>query len=372
MIRVLKSLKHFDWRLFLPIILLISIGIVVIYSATSGERGENLNKVKVQIIAGIIGLVFFMGMSLVDYRILKNYRWPLYLLMIVLLIAVLFWGSTIRGSRSWFSLAGIQFQPSELAKIILIITLASFLADYQEHLNKVRIWIFSGILTLLPAGLILLEHDLGAVIVLLLLWFGMLVSSGLGVKNILIILFAFVVAGLVAWFLIMAPYQKSRILSFLHPESDPLGESYNLIQSMIAVGSGGIWGKGLGYGSQSQLKFLPEQHTDFIFAVTAEEFGFIGGAIVLILFVLLILRILKIGYLASDKFGALLASAIAILILVQVVVNIGMNVGLAPVIGISLPLLSYGGSAQVCFLIGLGIVESISLNYRKVLFRREK
>lgn len=369
---LIQFFKHFDWRLFIPIILLVSVGIVVIYSATWGETGENFAKVRVQLVAGGIGLIFLLGLSSLDYRILRNYYFLLYFIMIAILTAVLFWGSTIRGSKSWFSFGWFQFQPSELAKIIFIITLASFLAKYQEHINKLRVWIASGILTLVPVGLIVLEHDLGAVLILLLIWLGMLVGAGLKLRYIMTILLLLILGSLLAWFLILAPYQKSRLLSFVNPQRDPLGRSYNLIQSIIAVGSGGLWGKGLGYGSQSQLKFLPEQHTDFIFAVTAEEFGFLGGVIVLVLFSLLILRILKIGYLALDKFGALLASGVAVLILVQVIINIGMNIGLSPVIGISLPLISYGGSALVSFLIGLGIVESIYVNYHKALFRRKQ
>jgi len=354
------------------VILLVSIGIVVIYSTTWGEEGASLTRLKVQMIAGGIGLVFIFGLSLLDYRVFKNYHSLLYLVMILLLMAVLLWGSTIRGSKSWFSLGPVQFQPSEIAKVILIITLACFLANHQEKINQWRTLIFSFVLTLLPVGLIILEHDLGAAVILLVIWLGMVIIAGLKLRYVFATLALLVLIGLLSWFFLFAPYQKSRILAFVNPESDPLGQNYNLIQSMIAVGSGGIWGRGLGHGSQSQLKFLPEQHTDFIFAVIAEEFGFLGGLVVLVLFVFLILRILKISRLSLDKSGALLGSGVAVLILAQVLVNIGMNIGLVPVAGISLPLISYGGSAMISFLISLGLVQSVHLNYRKALFRKEE
>ncbi|MDD5626631.1 MAG: rod shape-determining protein RodA [Patescibacteria group bacterium] len=370
--KILQFFKYFDWRLFIPLFLLISIGVVVIYSATWEEGGANLAKIKVQIIAAGIGFFLLIGLSLIDYRFLKNYRFIVYILMLLLLIAVLFWGSTIRGSRSWFSLGPFRFQPSEMAKIFLIITLASFFADHQEHISRLKVLLISGFLTALPVSLIILEHDLGAAVILLVVWVGMLIVAGLKLKHILITLSVFILVSLVAWLFLLVPYQKSRIIAFFNPHADPLGVNYNLIQSMIAVGSGGIWGKGLGHGSQSQLKFLPEPHTDFIFAVTAEEFGFFGGFVVLVLFALLILRILKVGRLSLDKFGVFLASGVAILILSQVMINIGMNIGLVPVAGIALPLISYGGSALISFLISLGLIESIYMNYRKVAFGREK
>lgn len=368
---IFRFLKHIDWPLLTITLLLISISVVVIYSATWGEEGASLTKVKVQIIAAGIGFILMFVFGFLDYRFLKTYNFLLYALMLVLLIGVLIWGVTIRGSQSWFALGPVQFQPSEIAKIIFIIVLASFFAKYKDQINRLRILLFSGLLTALPVVLIVLEHDLGAAIIFLFIWFGMLIVAGLKFRYVLIGITFFVAVALLSWFFLLAPYQQSRLISFLNPESDPLGQNYNVIQSMIAVGSGGIWGKGLGHGSQSQLKFLPEQHTDFIFAVLAEEFGFIGGVLVLILFILLILRILKIARLSQDKFGTLFGMGMSILILFQLLINIGMNLGMVPVAGISLPLISYGGSVLVSFSIGLGIVQSIVVNYRNALFRRK-
>ena len=370
--RIIIFFKSFDWRLFVPLILLILIGIVVIYSATWGEMGANLTRIKTQIIAALIGLSLFFILSAIDYRILKNYSFLIYFLMLLLLGAVLFWGVAVRGSRSWFALGWFNFQPSEIAKVCLVVVLAAFWDKRQENIHRLTVIISSALLAFLPACLVIAEHDLGAAMVLIAIWAGMLIVVGLKIKYVLIASVLLVLLFGAAWLFLLAPYQKARIISFLNPRADPLGANYNVIQSMIAVGSGGIWGKGLGHGSQSQLKFLPEQHTDFIFAVTAEEFGLLGGLAVLFLFTILILRILKISRLALDKFGVFLASGIAILIFTQVIINIGMNIGLMPVAGIALPLLSYGGSALISFLAGLGLAASIYANYRKVLFNREK
>ncbi len=368
---IVRFFKNFDWLLCVNALLLLSISIVIIYSATWGEEQASLEKVKIQLIAAGIGLVLMFGLGYYDYRSLKSYYLLLYVFALILLVAVLIWGPTIRGTHAWFNLGPVRFQPSELCKIILIIVLAHFFAHYQEKINRVKSLLLAVLIVAPPVVLIILEHDLGAALVIILVWFGMLVLAGLKWRYILIGLALLLIVALLAWFFLLAPYQKSRILAFVNPERDPLGQSYNVIQSMIAVGSGGIWGKGLGHGSQSQLNFLPEQHTDFIFAVIAEEFGFLGGAIVLFLFALLILRIFKIARLAQDKFGSFLGIGMGILFLTQVLVNIGMNLGIVPVAGISLPLISYGGSVLVTFSLGLGILQSVFVRYRYALFRRQ-
>lgn len=368
---IVRFCKNFDWLLCVNALLLLSISVVIIYSATWGEEGASLEKVKIQMIAAGIGLVLIFVLGYCDYRSLKTYYLLLYVLTLILLVAVLIWGPTIRGTRAWFNLGPVRFQPSELSKIILIIVLANFFANYQEKINRVKSLLLAVLIIAPPVALIILEHDLGAALVIILVWFGMLVLAGLKWRYILVGLTLFLIVAVLAWSFFLAPYQKSRVLAFLNPERDPLGQSYNVIQSMIAVGSGGLWGKGLGHGSQSQLNFLPEQHTDFIFAVIAEEFGFLGGAIVLFLFTLLILRIFKIARLAQDKFGSFLGIGMGILFLTQVLINIGMNLGIVPVAGISLPLISYGGSVLVTFSLGLGILQSVFVKYRYSLFRRQ-
>jgi len=256
--RIINFFKSFDWRLFIPLILLILIGIVIIYSATWGETGENLTKIKTQIIAALIGLVLFFSLSAMDYRILKNYSFLIYFAMLLLLGAVLFFGIAVRGSRSWFSLGWFNFQPSEIAKIFLVIALAAFWAKRQENIHRLSVIISSALLAFLPVCLVIFEHDLGAAIILLAIWAGMLIVAGLKIKYILITAGFLILLFGAAWLFLLAPYQKARIVSFLNPSVDPLGANYNVIQSVIAVGSGGLWGKGLGHGSQSQLKFLPE------------------------------------------------------------------------------------------------------------------
>lgn len=367
----LQKFKHLDWWFFILIVLLISIGFVVIYSATWGESGIFLNKIKVQIIAAVIGFGLFFLASFLDYRILQNYRFLVFILMILVLVLVLVSGATIRGAKSWISFGPLQFQPSEISKVLLIICLAAFFAKHQERINQFRVIFMSGLILLVPVALIIFEHDLGAAIIMVAIWLGMLITAGLKGRYILFLLAFLSILSLLAWFIFLVPYQKARILSFFNPLSDPLGRSYNLIQSMIAVGSGGLFGKGLGHGSQSQLNFLPERHTDFIFAVTAEEFGFVGGVITLSLFLFLILRILKISRFSSDFFGSLLTFGVAILIVSQVVINIGMNIGILPIAGITLPLISYGGSSLISILFALGIVESVYVSYYQAFFKRE-
>ena len=279
--------------------------------------------------------------------------------MLILLISVLILSPEVRGAHRWFIIGDFYLQPSEFIKPLLIISLASFFAKIQTKINFFRFYILSFALLAVPVFLIFLEPDLGTAAILSAVWLFMLFLSPIKLKSLILFLLPFLLLIPISYFF-LADYQKARIVSFLNPTADPLGHGYNVIQSQIAIGSGQITGRGWGRGTQSHLRFLPEQHTDFIFATFAEEQGLIGIIILFVLFGILIWRGIKTAYKNSSLLGSLLAIGVTCLIFIQTVVNIGMNLGVLPVTGVSLPLLSYGGSGLVSTLISLGLLASIS------------
>ncbi|HEB01595.1 MAG TPA: rod shape-determining protein RodA [Candidatus Portnoybacteria bacterium] len=357
----LEKIKNLDWIMLTVIFLLIGLGLVTIASTL---YPTNLINFKRQIIFAGFGLALMLLISFLNYRVLKNYTLGLiflYLISIGLLVAVLFWGTKIRGSSSWFSLGPLSLQPVEILKPVLIIVLAKYFADHYREMYRLRHLFISGLIVALPAGLILIQPDLGSLLVIIGIWLGLMILSGIKLRHLLLLGVVGCLITLLSWFFFLQDYQKARILAFINPNLDPLGQGYNVIQSIIAVGSGGLLGKGLGQGTQSQLNFLPEQHTDFIFAVVAEEWGFIGVLFVLILFGVLFFRLIKVALASSDNFGRLLSAGVAIMLFFHLIINIGMNMGLVPITGIPLPLLSYGGSSLVATLISLGLVQGVKI-----------
>jgi rod shape determining protein RodA len=274
------------------------------------------------------------------------------------LIFTLLFGQNIRGTSGWLSFGFFQLQPVEIAKISLTIFLASFIAKKKTDLDVWTRVIASAVLGGVMILLVLKQPDLGSSVVLLSIWGALIIASGIRAKHMAILGAFGAMLILVSWFL-LAPYQKDRIYNFFSPERDPLGTGYNVIQALVAVGSGGVTGKGLGGGSQAQLNFLPEKHTDFIYAVIAEELGAIGAIAVIILYGLLLYRILRIGQESQDNFGYLVTLGIFMMFFVQITINLGMNMGLLPVTGLTAPLLSYGGSSLLSFFICLGLLGSI-------------
>jgi len=276
------------------------------------------------------------------------------------------WGTTVRGTTGWIGVGAFNLQPVEITKLIMIVFLASFLSKKKTHLSVIVRTVASIILTAIPVFLILKQPDFGSAAIVMGIWLGMLFVSGITKKVFFGLMLIGILTASSGWF-VLKDYQKERLINFVSPENDPMGSGYNVIQSTVAVGSGGVWGKGLGHGSQSQLNFLPEKHTDFIFAVFAEELGFVGAFAILILFGILIYRIKEAARLSRDNFGYLLAVGIAMMLFLQILVNVGMNIGVAPVAGVPLPLLSYGGSSMIAILASLGIVQSIYLRRIKTL-----
>ena len=352
-------LGKLDTTLFIAIIILVSLGLITIFSTSYSSVGTDFLNFRKQFIFSVIGIILMAGISFFDYRALKNYTGLLYIIACFILVAVLFFGTSIRGTTGWFDFGLFNFQPSEFVKIIAIIIIAKYLSKTASYLNDFKRVIVSGVYIALPIVLILFQPDLGSALVLSFIWFSMLFVSGINKKYLVLILLFGLALFAGSWNYVLEDYQKNRISTFINPQSDPLGSGYNVIQSTIAVGSGNIWGKGLGHGSQSQLNFLPEKHTDFIFAVIAEEMGFIGVAFVLGLFGIIFYRILKIVSETQDNFGKLIVLGASFMIMFHVIINIGMNMGVMPVTGIPLPFISYGGSSLVGFLIMIGIIQSV-------------
>lgn len=352
--------KRFDWVLFVTVLLLLILGLVALYSIALSKTISDFLNFKKQIIFIFVGLALFVIFCVLDYKWLKFYYFVFYGVAVLLLIGVLILGETVRGTKGWFSFSWFNFQPVEFAKLSLIIFLARYFSHGAHEIFKLKHILVSGLFSGLLVILVLLQPDFGSALILFLLWFGMLFLIGMKRSHLLILLLLIAVLFVSSWFFVFEDYQKARIISFFNPSSDPLGRGYNITQAQIAVGSGQLWGRGIGFGSQSQLRFIPENQTDFIFAVLAEELGFLGSILILSLWGIIFWRIIKIAQKARDDFGLFLAVSTAIIFLIQVFINIGMTIGVAPVAGISLPFLSYGGSALVMNLAMIGILESIA------------
>lgn len=359
MLPAFLSAKKFDWVLFFCTILLVFFGLAVVYSVTlSQETPQWTNLIKQSIALGL-GLLLFLVLARIDYKLLKVYSKWLYVFGLTILAAVLILGSTVRGTRGWFVFGGVNFQPVELLKIIVIISLASYFSRLTRPLNQWRYFIVSGLIVLAPVALTMLQPDFGSALILLFLWLGTWLVIGLKKSQAVVLVLGGLTIFFLAWNFFFLPYQKDRISTFLSPASDPLGSGYNVTQAIIAIGSGGWIGRGLSFGSQSQLKFLPEAQTDFVFAVIAEELGLLGVLLVLGLFALIFYRLYKLTKICRDDFSLFLIIGIMLLFFCQLLLNVGMNLGLLPVTGITLPLVSYGGSSLMVFLLALGLAESV-------------
>jgi len=353
-------LRQFDWIIFFASIVLVVFGLAAIYSVALSQEAANLWMVKKQIIALVIGLIVLFFLASTNYRLLKNFNLVIYLTGIILLILVLFFGETIRGTTGWFNVFGVSFQPVEFMKIALPIALAVYFGEHARRRFALREFITSGVIAFVPTVLVMFQPDFGSAILLIGTWVLMMFFAGIRKLHLFALTLIGIGSGLIGWFFIFADYQKARILTFLNPSADPLGEGYNVTQAIIAIGSGSFFGRGLGFGSQSQLKFLPESQTDFIFAVIAEEFGFIGVLVILVCFTLIFYRIVALTRRKNDNFSIYLLLGIVSILFIQFFVTIGMNLGLLPVTGVALPFVSAGGSSLLVTLIMIGIVESIS------------
>jgi rod shape determining protein RodA len=366
--RYLQFFYRFDWLLAIAVFLLVSFGLAAIYSVALGQgQGEFLNFQK-QLIWLVVGFVVLFVMSYLDYHYWQHLRWVLYGIGLVLLVLVLTpLGTSIRGTSGWFIFGPVSFQPVELMKIFTVIALADLASRYGRGLYKLWELAALGVIAAVPFGLVMLQPDFGSGMVLFFTWLALFLLLVKKKWHILLLLGGMAALFMVAWFFVFADYQKDRLMTFVNPTLDPLGSGYNVRQSIIAVGAGQLFGRGLGFGSQSQLKFIPESQTDFIFAVIAEELGFIGVVLLIGLFGFVFYRLFRIATRAPDDFGMFLVLLISVLLFTHIFINIGFCLGLLPVTGISLPFVSYGGSFLVAMMSMIGIALNV---YRQGVIAR--
>jgi rod shape determining protein RodA len=361
-----RLLIHFDWTLVGMTLLIASMGILNLYSITSGGEASGTPIYLKQIFWLLIGLVAMMTIALIEYRFYLDFAYIVYAIALVLLLAVLGYGAITSGAQRWFRMGPLSFQPSELVKISLILALAKF---FQQAPNRegysLKNLPIPFLLLLLPMVLILKQPDLGTAVILLLVFFSVLIFVKIRWSSLLVIGLTGAAILPILWNF-LKEYQKRRIIIFFDPNLDPLGAGYHLIQSKIALGSGRILGKGFMKGTQCKLGFLPEQHTDFIFSALGEEWGLIGSLMMVGLYFALIIWGLRIAVQAKDRSGAILAFGVVAMLFWHIFINITMVMGIMPVVGIPLPLLSYGGSFLVSTLIGIGLLLNVSM--RRYLF----
>ncbi len=355
---MLRRFFRYDPLYGSAIVLLVGFGTVALWSVLVGDGDKNHLVFSRHIIYVLLGGGLFWLFARVDYGVLRAYSTALYFFSILLLLLTLFFGTTVRGTSGWLNLGFTVVQPVEIVKIFMIIFLAHFISEKRGELGEVASIITSFVLVAVVGALVMLQPDFGSALVIFGIWFGMMVVSGMRKRYLAAFIMLGAVIALIAW-QFFAPYQRDRILDFLHPERDPRGSGYNVLQSMITVGNGGVFGRGFGYGSQSRLNFLPEKHTDFIFATVVEAVGFVGATILFVLYAIVFTRFFLIAHYARDGFGYFLSVGVLVLFFIHFIINVGMNVGVLPVTGIPLPLISYGGSSLVSMLVACGIVMSV-------------
>jgi rod shape determining protein RodA len=409
-----QSWLRFDFLLFFTVLALLGFGLAMIYSATTIPSAEAVRILGSPFLrqgaVALVGMMLVLVLTAIDYEILGYHPLamlspmtkqrqepeglgltlhheqfskvereehglsirglvllliealtnPYYLIALALLVLVTFIGKSSGGAQRWIDLKAFDLQPSEVAKLMLVIALARYLADHEDTMDHMRHIFVTLVMAAIPALMIARQPDLGTALTLGAIWLAMIVMAGARWRHLLILALAAIALAPLAWMRFLSDYQRERLQIFLDPQLDPLGAGYNIIQSRISVGAGGLLGRGLNSGTQSQLHFLRIQHTDYIFSVLGEEMGFVGAVIIILLYLLLVMQILTIAGRSRDTFGRLLACGIGGMIIFQVFVNIGMNIGLMPVTGIPLPFISYGRSSLLTLLVCIGVLESIA------------
>ena len=354
---MISGSKHLDWGIIGGLCVIAAASLVSLASANVAFFWR-------QLIWYAVGFTIILAGSRFDWRWIGGQAWfrqGLYWVSIVFVVYSNLQHGTVRGVKSWISIAGVQFEPGELVKLALILIFADFFAKRHIHAYRTKNVFISFAYAALPAALIALHPDLGSAFIIMSLWFGYMLMSGIHVKRFLLGLGVLLTGALLMWSFFLRPYQKARITAFIFPEKDPLGISYNVIQAKVAIGSAGFWGKGFKMGTQTQLHFLPESKTDFIFAAFVEEWGFAGGAILLLTFLFIVYRVTLIGQRAHDNYFRLISLGGGLFFIVHFFVNVGSNLGLLPVTGVTFPFLSYGGSNLLTSSIILSIIQHIKL-----------
>ncbi|GAC1319625.1 MAG: rod shape-determining protein RodA [Chloroflexota bacterium] len=369
----MKQWRNFDFQLIgIPAgLVFFSIFVLVAISRWPTSGVHTSTPVK-QAMYALMGMAALLVLTNLDYRLLRSFTLPLYLMVLSILAVVLVIGRTTYGAQRWINIGLLPLQPSEPAKLALVLVLAKFFADREDQVHSVSTLTRSLIYVLIPLGLVLIQPDLGTSAVFVAIWVSVALMAGVRLMHLAALGVACLAALPLAWaglgHVKRFHYMQSRFLIFTNPQKDPLGAGYNVIHSQITVGSGGFLGQHFQVGSQSQLGLLRVEDKDFIFSVIAEQIGFVGVLILLAVFVTLLMRIARVSFMSGDTFGRLLASGILGMLLFQIFVNIGMNIGLMPVTGIPLPLLSYGGSSLITTLASFGILQSVLLRHQKLVF----
>lgn len=345
--------RSLDWVLILALLPIIGAGLITMNSFA----GDNIFFTR-QIVWVSLALTIFFILSAIDFRFLRRTGVivTVFVISVVLLFATHIFGSTIQGAERWISFGFFAFQPSDVVKLALILILAKYFSRRHVEIAHMRHIVVSGLYALVFFVLIFLQPDLGSALIIFFIWLGMVFVSGISKRHLFIVFGLGLITFLVLWFSVFHEYQKARIMTFIHPLADIQGAGYNAYQSTVAVGSGQVLGKGVGYGTQSKLQFLPEYETDFIFASFAEEWGFIGVVILFILFGIVFYRIVANATQGASNFEVLFGAGLAILFIIHFIVHIGMNIGLLPVTGTTLPFMSYGGSHLITEFVGLGML----------------
>ncbi len=354
--------RDFDWVLLVFVLIICALGVTEIYSATRNTKFEDANLQVKQVYWVCAGVVIMFIVSLINYQmLLDNVHW-MYGLSILSLVAVMIFGRRYLGAKRWIAMpGGWHFQPSEWVKLILILTMAKYFADYHEREMTFKELVKAGAVVGIPMLMVLKQPDLGTSLTYLPIAVMALFLGGMKLKHIVVLV---VIAGVlmpVVWHFGLKPYQKDRLTAFVEPEADAKGSGYQVIQSIVAVGAGGLWGKGMAKGTQTQGQFLPVTHTDFIFAAWSEEHGFVGATVALLLYFLVLMRLIHNAQTAPDRAGTFLVMGVVAVLTFHILVNIGMVVGFMPVTGIPLPLMSYGGSSILFMFLALGIVMNVRM-----------
>lgn len=366
-----SKLHTLDFPLLLCTLAAFALGVVMVFSATRASHVGGLkfsDEPVRQAIYGTIGLVLMFIASRLDYRFMESLIILFYAVSLILLGLVLVQGVISYGAQRWLPIGSLPVQPSELMKLSVIMVLAKVYADHQRELDRVKWFVLAGLLALIPAAMVFLQPDLGTAIILVAIFLGITLGAGVRARILVGTGVLAVPILFVFWNWVMHDYQRDRLLIFLNPEKDLLGQGYNILQARTAIGAGGLLGQGYLSGTQTQLEFTKVQYSDFIFSVVAEEFGFIGAVALIALLFILVWRCLAVASRAQDAFGSLIAVGVATWIGIQIFINVGMNIGLLPVTGIPLPFISYGGSSLMSMLLGLGLVQSVSLRSSPVIF----
>ncbi len=391
----MRLLRELDWTLLLAVLALCAVGLVMVYSATRADMGPASTRqlappsplAEKQALWMVIGFGAFLLTLMLDYERIARWHIPIYAGTLVLLAAVLVVGRAPTGASSWFAIGGFHLQPSELSKIAIVLSLAAFLSRRIDSIGRLRVVLESLLIVTIPVLLVLVQPDFGTALVVIAIWFGALYLAGARSWHLAAVLATGVAAFALMWNLDRLPlryaprpiaklaakvglkdYQKRRLTIFLNPQADPLGAGYHIIQSKVAVGSGGILGRGLFHGTQSRLRFIPERHTDFIFSVIGEELGLVGCAVVLMLFLFVFWRGLRIAIRAREPLGSLVAAGAISMLIFHAIVNIGMSVNIMPITGLPLPFVSYGGSNLLVSFIAFGLLQNVHMRRDRVIF----